>query len=161
MQELIDINGFKKKAKTRYVINIVLISCLLIFTVGGSITSLLLSSLDYIPNLIINIVVTVLVAVFSIFYFLNIFPVIRHYYSYYKNMSGVSVDHRRRMVYLKEVDNKIIDNVTYRVVQFVYNEGETEYNENLFLLDTDMNFTEGQAYKLATYQNVIISYEVL
>ena len=76
-------------------------------------------------------------------------------------MSGVSVDHRRRMVYLKEVDNKIIDNVTYRVVQFVYNEGETEYNENLFLLDTDMNFTEGQAYKLATYQNVIISYEVL
>ena len=76
-------------------------------------------------------------------------------------MSEVSLEHRRRVVFLKEVGNKDIGNVTYRVVQFTYNEGEKEYNENLFLLDTDVSFIGGRCYKLDTYHNVIIAYEVL
>ena len=161
MKELIDINEFKKKAKTRYVLHIVFISCLLVLTITGSILSLLLSNLDYTLNLILNIVITVLVALFTIFYFLNIFPIVRHYYSYYENMSSVSLEHRRRVVFLGEIENKDIGTVTYRVVQFTYFEGEKEYNENLFLLDTGINFVHGQAYKLDTYHNVIIAYEVL
>lgn len=161
MQELIDINGFKKKAKVRYVLHIVFICCLLVLTITGSILSLLLSNLDYTLNLVLNIVVTVLVALFTIFYFFNIFPIVRHYYSYYKNMSSVSLEHRRRVVFLQEIEKKDIDNVTYRVVQFTYSEGEKEYNENLFLLDTDIKFNDGQAYKIDTYHNVIIAYEVL
>ena len=65
------------------------------------------------------------------------------------------------MVYLKEVESKDINNVTYRVVQFLYSEGEKEYNENLFLLDTGVEFVGGHAYKLDTYQNVIVAYEAL
>ena len=76
-------------------------------------------------------------------------------------MSSVSLEHRRRVVFLGEIENKDIGNVTYRVVQFTYFEGEKEYNENLFLLDTGINFVHGQAYKLDTYHNVIIAYEVL
>lgn len=161
MQELIDINEFKKKAKTRYVLHIVFISCLLVLTITGSILSLLLSNLDYTLNLVLNIVITILVALFTIFYFLNIFPIARHYYSYYSNMSAVSLEHRRRVVFLGEIQSRDIGNVTYRVVQFAYNEGEKEYNENLFLLDTDIKFVNGQAYKLNTYHNVIVSYEAL
>ena len=161
MNELIDINEFKRKAKTRFVLHIVFISCLLVLTITGSLFSLFLSNLDYTVNLVLNIVITVLVALFTIFYFFNIFPIVKHYYSYYKNMSSVSLDHRRRMMFFKEMDKKDIDNVTYRVVQFTYNEGEKEYNENLFLLDTCINFESGKAYKLDTYHNVIVSYEVL
>lgn len=161
MKELIDIEAFKKKAKTRYVLHIVFISCLLVLTITGSILSLLLSNLDYTLNLILNISITVLVALFTIFYFFNIFPIVKHYYSYYKNMSDVSLEHRRRVVFFKEIDNKDISNVTYRVVQFTYNEGEKEYNENLFLLDTDIQFEGGKVYRLDTYHNVIIAYEVL
>ena len=76
-------------------------------------------------------------------------------------MSSVSLEHRRRVVFLGEIQNKDIGNVTYRVVQFTYSEGEKEDNENLFLLDTDIQFVHGQAYKLDTYHNVIIAYEVL
>ena len=76
-------------------------------------------------------------------------------------MSEVSLEHRRRLVFYQEIENKTIDNVSYRVVQFTYNEGEKEYNENLFLLDTGINFVSGQAYKLDTYHNVIIAYEDL
>ena len=161
MKELININEFKKKAKTRYVIHIVFICCLLVLTIAGSILSLLLSNLDYTLNLVLNIIITVLVAVFVIFYFLNIFPVISHYYSFYKGMSEVNLDHRRRVVFYQEIERKDIHNVSYRVVQFVYNEGEKEYNENLFLLDTDVEFVSGQAYKIDTYHNTIVAYEAL
>ena len=161
MTELIDINEFKKKTKTRYFINIVLISCLIVGTITGSILSLIFSTLDYIPNLVINIIITVAVTLFVIFYFFNIFPIVRHYYAYYRNLSSVNLAHRRRMVYLKEVESKDINNVTYRVVQFLYSEGEKEYNENLFLLDTGVEFVGGHAYKLDTYQNVIVAYEAL
>ena len=161
MKELININEFKKKAKTRYVIHIVFICCLLVLTITGSILSLLLSNLDYTLNLVLNIIITVLVAVFVIFYFLNIFPVISHYYSFYKGMSEVNLDHRRRVVFYQEIERKDIHNVSYRVVQFVYNEGEKEYNENLLLLDTDVEFVSGQAYKIDTYHNTIVAYEAL
>lgn len=161
MKELININEFKKKAKTRYVLHIVFISCLLILTITGTTLSLLFSNLDYTWNLIINIVSSVLVAVFVIFYFLNIFPIVSHYYSFYKGMSEVNLDHRRRVVFYQEVERKSIHNVSYRVLQFVYNEGEKEYNENLFLLDTGVEFVKGQSYKIDTYHNTIVSYEAL
>ena len=76
-------------------------------------------------------------------------------------MNVTNLEHRRRLVYLQEIEKKNVDNVTYRVVQFTYTEGEYEYNENLFLLDTDYKFDDGQAYKIDTFHNVIIAYEVL
>lgn len=161
MIKLISIEEFKKKAKTRYILNIVLISLLLIFSITGTVLSLLFSTLDYMPNLIINIAVSVVVVLFLIFYFYNIFPIVKHYYSYYKNLNNVSLETRRRMVYLKEIDKKEINCVTYRVMQFIYYEGETSFNEDLYVLDSDVEFVHGKPYKLDTYQNVIISYEEL
>ena len=161
MISLIDIGVFKKKAKARYFTHIVTISLVFIFVIVGTLLSLLLSNLDYIINQIINIIITVLFFLFLVFYLLNIFPLVRHYYAYYKNLSDVNLDHRRRMVYFKEIDKKEINNVIYRVLQFVYSEGETEYNDNLYVLDSDVSFQEGQSYKLDTYQNVIVRYEAL
>ena len=156
-----NINEFKKKAKTRYVLHIIFISLIIAGTITGAVFSLLFSPLNYTLNLILNIVITVLVAIFTIFYFINIFPLVKHYYSYYKNMSDVSLEHRRRMVFYKEVDSKNISNVPYRVLQFTYSEGEREFNDNIFLLDENASFEEGKSYRLDTYQNVIVGYEVL
>ena len=161
MKVLIDIDEFKKKSKTRYVLHIVFVVCLLVLTITGAILSLVLSTLDYNVNLIINIVVSVIVALFLIFYFLNIFPIVKHYYSYYRKMNKVSLESRRRMVFYQEIDIKEIDNVKYRVLQFVYQEGENEYNENLYVLDNDEQFVVGEEYKINTYHNVIINYEVI
>lgn len=161
MKELINIDGFKKKAKLRYVLNIVFLAVILLATIGGTITSLLLSHLDYTVNMIINIVVTVVVGLFIIFYLLNIFPIISHYYTYYKNLNVASLEHHRRLVFFREIENKEINNVKYRVLQFFYQEGEYRYIDNLYVLDNDVKLIEDQAYKVQTYQNVIISYEAL
>ena len=159
MEALININEFKKKNKARFIINLVLISLLLIATIAITIVLLLTSTLNYNLPMIINIVLTVVVALFTIFYFLNIFPLVKHYYFYYRGLNDISLEKRRYMVYFKEVESKEIDKVTYRVLQFIYKEGESEYNENLYVLDNDVSLKEGQAYRLSTYHNVIIKYE--
>ena len=159
--ELININEFKKKAKIRYILNLVLVLLLLVGVVTGLVLSLVLSSLDYQVNMIINIAVSVLVALVAIFYFANIFPVISHYYKFYKNMNEVGLDHRRSRTYVGELENKNIQYVRYRVLLFSYKEGETEYKENLYVLDNDISFVEGNNYKIATYRNVIVKSEDL
>ena len=157
--ELINIKSFKKKAKKRYVLHLVFVSLFLALAVTGLILSLLLSNLEYTPNMIINIVLSVLVAVFAIFYFFNIFPLIRHYYRFFKNMNEVALERHRRRVFEEELPSKNINLVKYRVVLFSYSEGEKEYRENLYVLDNDVEFKKGQPYKIATYHNVIIKCE--
>lgn len=159
--ELININEFKKKAKIRYVLNLILVLLLLVGAVAGLVLSLLLSTLDYQVNMIINIVASILVTLVAIFYFSNVFPIIQHYYKYYKNMSDIGLDHRRSRTFVEELDNKNIQHVNYRVLLFSYREGEKEYKENLYVLDNDIQYQVGNDYKITTYRNVIVRSEDL
>ena len=159
--ELIDIKSFKKKAKIRYILNLVLVLLFLALVAAGLVLSLLLSKLDYTLNLVLNIVVSVVVVILAIFYFANIFPIITHYYKFYKNMHDVNLEHRRSRTFVEELENKNINYVNYRVLLFSYMEGEKEYRENLYVLDNDVSFVKEHNYKLATYHNVIIKCEDL
>ena len=159
--ELININEFKKKAKIRYVLNLILVLLLLAAVITGLVLSLLLSTLDYQINMIINIAVSILVALAAIFYFSNVFPIIRHYFKFYKNMSDIGLDHRRSRTFVEELDNKNIQHVNYRVLVFSYREGEKEYKENLYVLDNDIQYQVGNDYKITTYRNVIVRCEDL
>ena len=159
--ELININEFKKKAKIRYVLNLILVLLLLAAVITGLVLSLLLSTLDYQINMIINIAVSILVALAAIFYFSNVFPIIRHYFKFYKNMSDIGLDHRRSRTFVEELDNKNIQHVNYRVLVFSYREGEKEYKENLYVLDNDIHYQVGNDYKITTYRNVIVRCEDL
>ena len=161
MINLIDINKEKKKSKTRYILNVVFISLLLLMTIAGAILLILLSPLDYFPNLIIDIVLTCVVIVFTIFYFLNIFPIVRHYYMFYKNMNEISLERRRRVIFNNKEEVTTKENVKYQSLKFFYQEQQKNYTEYLYLLDSDCPFVSGQAYKVVTYQNVIIRYEVI
>ena len=161
MVNLIDINKEKKKSKTRYILNVVFISLLLLMTIAGAILLILLSPLDYLPNLIIDIVLTCVVIVFTIFYFLNIFPIVRHYYMFYRNMNEISLERRRRVIFNNKEEITTKENVKYQSLKFFYQEQQKTYTEYLYLLDSDCPFVSGQAYKVVTYQNVIIRYEVI
>ena len=161
MTSLVDIEKGKKTSKRRFILHIIAVSILSILVIGGSITSLLLSRLDYTWNLILNIVVDALYIIFMVFYFINIFPVVSHYYFLFKNMNEVSIEKRRHLTYVKEIENRTTSNVVYRVLQFSYKEGENEFIDNLYMLDTDYQFEENKSYKLATFRNVIIRSEDL
>ena len=161
MTRIIDIDGGKKKANTRYVLNIVLVVVLSVGIITGSLLSLFFSNLDYIPNLVINIVVDALLVIFLVFYFFNIFPAVSYYHKLYKGMNTIALDHRRKMTFVEEQEIKTLYNVNLRVLLFSYKEGETVYEEHLFVLDGGVQFEPTKSYKLDTYQNIIVGYEEL
>ena len=161
MCELVDINEQKRKSKLRYILHIIFISLLILSTVAGALLLLFLSNLDYLVNLIIDILLCASVFTFVIFYFINLFPVVRHYYVFYKGLNGVSLEHRRRLTFETEIEPKSFHNVNHRVLQFSYKEGETLYIDNLYVLDSDFVFENNKTYKIDTYHNVIIRYEVI
>ena len=156
MNRLLDIKKERKRSKRRYVSHIILISLLSIGVILGSLLSILLSTLDYQVNLILNIVIDCLYLVFMVFYFLNIFPMDRRYYKTYKGMNGVSLENRRNMTFVEVREDKTMDNIVYKVMNFSYKEGENVYEENLYLLDSEYDFVKGESYYLETYQNIII-----
>ena len=161
MTKIIDIDGGKKKANTRYVLNIVLVVVLSVGIITGSLLSLFFSNLDYIPNLVINIVIDALLVIFLVFYFFNIFPAVSYYHKLYKGMNTIALDHRRKMTFVEEQEIKTLYNVDLRVLLFSYKEGETVYEEHLFVLDSGVQFEPTKSYKLDTYQNIIVGYEEL
>ena len=124
MNRLLDIKLANRRSKRRYVLHIVLISLLSVMVIAGSLLSILFSSLDYHPNLIINIVVDCLYLVFMVFYFLNIFPMVRRYFKIYKGMNGVNLENRRNMTFVEQREDKTMDNIVFKVMNFSYKEGE-------------------------------------
>lgn len=160
--EIIKVSEFKKKAKKRYYLHLIFSLVITAVVTAGLLLSLFLSPFELQqPFMIINIVVSVLFMLAAIFYFANVFPIISHYYKYYKSMNEVGLDHRRSRTYLGERESKNINYVKYRVLLFSYKEGENEYKEDLYLLDSDVEFKEGGNYKIATYRNVIVKSEDL
>ena len=158
---VLDIASYQKKSTRRFILHISLVSFISAAIIVGSILLLLFSKLDYTWNLIVNILLGAILVAGLLFYFLNIFPLDKHYYSLFRKASYASLDHHRRMTFLQEIGSKDIDKVTHRVMQFSYLEGENTYIDNLYVLDSDVSFIEGTNYKLDTYRNIIVSYEVL
>lgn len=161
MEKLIDVNKEKKASERRFIIHIALILLLFISVIAVDIILLFVSSLDYLPNLIIDIVITCLLVIIVIFYFINIFPLDFYYYRLFKKMNATSLEHHRRLKYLKEIEQKDIEKVHHRVLQFSYVEGENEYVLNLYVLDNDVSFKEDYLYKIDAFQNIIVRYEAL
>ena len=159
MKNIIDIDGGRRKSKARYVIHLILVIVLTAGIIAGSLLLLFLSNLDYIPNLVINIVVDSLFAIFLVFYFINIFPVVSYYHRLYKGMSSFTIEHRRKMQFIEEKETKIINNVNFRVLTFSYKEGEKDFQEHLYVLDSKEAFEASKCYRLDTYQNIIVRYQ--
>lgn len=160
MTSLIDVKSIRKKSKVRFYLHVFGITLLTLGVIAGSICSLLFSSLDYEINLILNIVIDSGYFCFLVFYFFSIFPIVKHYYKLFSKMNQVAFEHRRKLLYVEEKDNKTTNNVRFRTLNFTYKEGENEYQENLYILDNnDINLEVGKYYSIFTYQNIIVNFE--
>ena len=159
MQNIIDVNKGKIQSTARFFIHLVVISLLIASVVAGSVLSLLYSTLDYVPNLVINIVVDIVFITLLVFYFFSIFPIVKYYYQLFKGMNDFNLERRRKMTFVEEKEEKVISNVKFRVLSFSYKEGESIYLENLYVLDSDVSFEIDKDYSLQTYQNIIVRYQ--
>ena len=159
MNQIIDIDAGKRKAKTRFVVHLILVITLTVGVITGSVLSLIFSKHQYIPNLVINIVLDSFLIIFLLFYFFNLFPPVVYYHKLFKGMNKFSIEHRRKMTYVKEKEERTFNNVRFRVLLFSYKEGEREYQEHLYILDNKVQLKESESYSLDTYQNIIVRFK--
>ena len=159
MTEVFNIENRRKEATRRYVLHIVFIFLLILGAIAGLVLSLLFSKLDYLVNLLVNIILSALLIAFILFYFFNIFPIIRYYFKLYRNINEVAIEKRRNLKFEEEKEMRTINNVKHRVLEFSYKEGEDEYKENLYILDSDIAFEQYKHYRVESYRNVIVRFE--
>lgn len=159
--EVIDTAKSIKQAKRRFVLNLVFIVTFIALYVAGSILLLVLSSHDYIVPMIINIIISTLSIGFIIFYFGNIFPLVNHYYKFYSSLNKNSNTKKKIVTYEKEDESKYRDGVKYRQFVFSYEDAGRKFFDRILVLDNDsLVLDAGVAYKIYTYQNVLLTYEV-
>ena len=157
---LIDIEDGKKKATRRYILNIIFVIFVSLIAIAGIVLFLILSPHRYMLFAVIDIIIAALTICFLIFYFVNVFPLIRYYYTFYKGMNNVSLERPRYLTFVKEKERKDIGKVSHRTLEFSYSEGNKTYKENIYILDNDeITFKEDDVYKITTYHNVLVRYE--
>lgn len=159
--EVIDTAKSIKQAKKRFILNLIFIISFIVIYVAASVLLLILSPNNYTVYMIINIVISTLCLGLIIFYFGNIFPVVKHYYSFYKSLATHTNTKKRIVTYEKEDEIKYRDGVKYRQFVFSYEEAGKKFFDRVLVLDNDsLVLDAGVAYKIYTYQNVMLTYEV-
>ena len=162
MIKVIDSNVEIKKAKNRYAMHIVLIVLLLIAYTTGSLLLLLTSNLKYTLPMVADIVISAVVVSFLIFYFINVFPIVRHYYKFYTSLKNNTFLKKKIMIFEKEDEPKTRDGVVYRRLVFSTKEQQQVFYNHIYVLDNEkLKFEAGQMVRLGTFQNVLLEYEVL
>lgn len=162
MIDIINVEIESKKAKRRYVLNILLVVLFLLVYISGSIALLISSGLKYKPQMIIDILISMVCIPLLIFYFINLFPIVRHYYKFYRSLTLGTLERRRYVRFEEEVESKTKDGVIYRQLMFSFEEQQKKFYERLYVLDNpSITFERGQLIKVVVFQNVMLKYEAI
>lgn len=149
-----------KKAKRRYALGIVFISLFIAAIIATMVLLLVLSPKNYVPMMIIDIVVSAIGLSIVIFFFINLFPILRHYYKFYKALESGTMKRKKIVVFDHEDERKEKEGVFYRQLIFSYQEAGETYYDRIFVLDNDaLSFEKGKRVRIATFQNVLCEYE--
>ncbi len=118
-----------------------------------------LSKENYIPYLIVSIVITISFAWFAIFFFTNIFSETNNKYRYFKGYE-LGLHPTEEVEFLRQSDELCYINGLYVYPVYVrYMSNLSAQDKVIFSLKNDLPYEMGDKLTLVTYQRVIISAE--
>ena len=134
----------------------------LIFTVVlvSDVLLVILANEDYLVNLIISIVITVLFVWFAIYFLSNIYSDMNAKYRYYKGYEG-GLKPTDEVIFIKISDELCYINGLYvypLMVKYITNTLKEE-DKIIFTLNKDLEYVEGDKLTITTYQRIIIQAE--
>ena len=159
MNYSVDISNEYQKAKSilfRYSLGF---SLLMTAVIIGDVLLIVLAGEDYLVNLIISIIITILFTWVAIYFFTNIYSEINARYRYFKGYeSGIkSTD---EIVFIKKSDELTYINGLYAypvAVRFVSN--LVSQDKIIYSLDKDLDLSEGDKLTITTYQRILVKAE--
>ena len=153
----------KNYQRTRKIVGLLSLSFSLIFTlvIVADVLLVAFANEDYIVNLVIAILITIVFTWLSIFFFQNIYNDVFAEYLFYKGYES-GLKETAEVEFEKEMDETVM---TYRnglytyPVHVTYINGLSKVRKVICTVEKDLGFKEGDRLTITTYQRVIIKAE--
>ena len=159
MNYSVDVSNEYQKAKSRLFRYSLAFSLLLTTLIVSDVLLVVLANEDYLVNLIISIIITILFTWMAIYFFSNIYSELNAKYRYYKGYDS-GIQSTDEIVVLKKSDELCYINGLYAyplMVKYVSTLGEQD--KIIYTLDKDLDLTEGDKLTITTYQRILIKAE--
>ena len=159
MNYSVDVSNEYQKAKSRLFRYSLAFSLLLTALIVGDILLVVLANEEYLVNLIISIIITVLFTWMAIYFFTNIYSELNAKYRYYKGYDS-GIQSTDEIVIIKKSDELCYINGLYAyplMVKYVSSLGEQD--KIIYALDKDLDLAEGDKLTIITYQRILIKAE--
>ena len=153
-----DVNGEYAKAKSKILRSSLLFSLLLTAVIVADVLLVMLAGEDYLVNLIISSVITVLFIWFAIFFISNVYSDINTRYQYFKGYQS-GLQPTDEVVLLKKSEELCYVNGLYvypLFVRYLSTLGESE--KIIYTLD-NLDYQPDDKLTITTYQRILIKAE--
>ena len=111
---------------------------------------------EYLVNLIISIIITILFSWFAIYFFFNIYSEINNKYRFYKGYN-LGIHPTEEVEYLGRSDEMVYMNGLYVYpIYLKYHEGLVSKDKTIYTLNDKLSYKEGDKLTITTYQRILI-----
>lgn len=159
MNYSVDVKSEYAKAKSKMLRSSLLFSLIFTITIVVDILLVALANEEYLVNLIISCVITVLFVWYAIFVFGNIYNDINARYRYFKGYNS-GITPTEEVEFLKKSDELCFINGLYVYPIYVrYFIGINVQDKVIFAFNNDLNYEMGDKLTITTYQRILIKAE--
>ena len=155
----VNVSNEYQKAKSRLFRYSLAFSLLLSTLIIGDVLLVVLANEEYLVNLIVSIIITILFTWGAIYFFFNIYTELNAKYRYYKGYDS-GIQSTDEIVVGKKSDELCYINGLYAyplMVKYVSTLGEQD--KIIYTLDKDLDLAEGDKLTITTYQRILIKAE--
>ena len=159
MNYLVNIQQEYQKARSVFLRWSLAFSGLFALVLVGDILLISLAGEYYTVNLIISVVISVIFAWISIFFFTNIYGDINNRYRYFKGYES-GLKENEEVEFIKKSDELCYINGLYVYPVYVrYAIGLNRIDKVIFAFKNDLDFEPGDSLSITTYQRILIKAE--
>lgn len=155
----VDVKNEYQQSKSKFLRLSLLFSGVFTIVIVAIILMIVLTKEDYLPFLIISIVLGVLFSWFTIFFFTIIYNEINAKYRYFKGYDS-GIKPTDEVVFLRQNDDICLVNGLYVYpVHVKYVSSLKEETKVIYTLSKQLNFDNGDKLTIETYQRILIKAE--
>ena len=159
MDYVVDVSNEYQKSKSTFFRYSLGFSILLTLVIVGDVLLVVLAKEDYLVNLIISIIISILFIWIAIYFFTNIYKELNDRYRYFKGYSS-GIQETDEVVFIKKSDELSYINGLYAYpVAVRYTSNLENKDKIIYSLDKDLDLEAGDKVTITTYQRILIKAE--
>ena len=159
MDYSVDVSHELKSVQSKLFRLSLMFAIILTIIITADVLLVVLAKEDYLVNLIISIVITILFSWFAIYYFFNIYSEVNNKYRFFKGFDS-GIHPTEEVEFIKtNGDITYINGLYAYPIEVKYFNGLGSKNKVIYVLKENINFSEGDKLTITTYQRILVKAE--